>query len=676
MNFKVFKNAVAERFAQMAKNDLLYVTDGSTEEKSMKELMWENYINSFPEGSNPIYKTRTEHDCNCCKNFIRQIGNVVAIVDGELISIWDIKIPNEPAYQVVADAMSALVKSAKVTNVFLTTMRTIGTDHNYDNVMQVHNHFFLNIPAKFVIRQDSIGERLNYYRTGHEGILNSFRDISIETAETIMELINSNSFYRCAEYKFHVDEFIKIARKMKPLSAEKKDLYAWSLVKSTNYGVLTIRSTAIGTLLKKYEETSDIEGSIRMFETSIACPTNYKRPKAIVTEKMISEAKKTIDSLGLTSALQRRMATANDLTVNNVLFVNRSTKSKFKGEVESIFDDMVSSAKTTSAAEIKNVQEIGIADFIENVLPTASSIEVLFENSSVGNLMTLTAPEDPTAGNLFKWNNNFAWSYKGDVADSIKERVKAAGGSVTGELCCRLAWYNNDDLDFHFVRVPRDEIYYYNRYNFGGQLDVDMNAGSYHKDRLPVENIFFGRIKDIPHGEYTLRVNRYNKREVIDVGYDVEIDLLGQIYTFNSNDNATRDVAKIIVNKNGVTIEPIMKAGSRKRTEYGIQTGDFVPVNTIMLSPNHWDQNNVGNKHYFFILDGCKTDTPVRGYYNEYLSNELEKNRKAFELIGSKFLAEPVDDQLSGLGFSETQEAKITVRVTGKTKRIFNVVIK
>ena len=94
-----------------------------------------------------------------------------------------------------------------------------------------------------------------------------------------------------------------------------------------------------------------------------------------------------------------------------------------------------------------------------------------------------------------------------------------------------------------------------------------------------------------------------------------------------------------------------------------------------MNSPNHWSENKVGNKHLFFILDGCKNDEPVRGFFNEYLKPELNEHRKVLEVLGSKTKAVPTENQLSGLGFSETVRNEITVRVTGKINRVLKVQI-
>ena len=90
-----------------------------------------------------------------------------------------------------------------------------------------------------------------------------------------------------------------------------------------------------------------------------------------------------------------------------------------------------------------------------------------------------------------------------------------------------------------------------------------------------------------------------------------------------------------------------------------------------MLSPNYWEDNAVGNKHYFFMIDGCKNPDPVRGFFNEYLRPDLEKDhRRVFEAIASKAKVEYNENQLSGLGFSTTQRNEIVVKVDNKPFKV------
>lgn len=86
-----------------------------------------------------------------------------------------------------------------------------------------------------------------------------------------------------------------------------------------------------------------------------------------------------------------------------------------------IFEELAADTKV-NPKKFDKLTEISIDDFIANVVPTATNIEVLMESRLSNNLVTLTAPVNKDAKNLFKWPNNFAWTYNGGVADSIKEK--------------------------------------------------------------------------------------------------------------------------------------------------------------------------------------------------------------------------------------------------------------
>lgn len=54
-----------------------------------KRDLFEIYLNGFP------LENRQHYNCNCCKSFIRHYGNLVAIQDGVVKTIWDFEIDGE-----------------------------------------------------------------------------------------------------------------------------------------------------------------------------------------------------------------------------------------------------------------------------------------------------------------------------------------------------------------------------------------------------------------------------------------------------------------------------------------------------------------------------------------------------------------------------------------------------
>lgn len=680
MNFRAFKAAVTFHYEQMQKKHPLFRVDVD------KDKLWDTYLNSFPEGSNPHYRERTEHDCSCCKQFIRAIGDVVAIVDDKMISIWDIAIPNEPEYQVVGDAMAKLIYKHNIANVFRHFERTAGTDKNFEELttgVKTWDHFFVNIDGRYVAKNADIPTVLAKPRESAQMFLQAVSEISTDAIETVLDLIAQNSLYRGADYLFMVNEFKVLRAKAIKLKGEALTVFGWTAATSNvSESVLRIRGSVIGTLLTDLSSGKEVDYAVTSFETKVA-PQNYKRPTALITPAMKEKAKQKIEELGLLSALDRRYATINDITINNILFANRESKKIMDA---SVFDDLeVSNPKIKS---MDKVETITIGDFIDKVLPRVESIEVLFENKHATKLVTLVAPVDATAGRLFKWENNFSWSYNGEMADSIKERVKKAGGSVVGDLCCRLAWDYKDDLDFHMKEPGGEHIHFATRWSAsGGHLDLDANGMDGMKE-FPAENIFYADKKKMKEGIYTLSVNNYSRRSE-GRGFTVEVEYEGQTLTFNYEGvlrgQQSMLVAKIKYSKTeGFSIVESMPSSVSSKTVWNIPTQAFHKVNVMMLSPNYWDGNNdlpgfagstgVGNKHYFFMLDKCLNDTTARGFFNEFLKEELNVHRKVFEVVGSKMKLDESNQQLSGLGFSYTQKDELVCRVKGSFSRLLKVV--
>ncbi len=693
MNFNLVKSAVASQFARMQHHPMFRVDID-------KDLLWSTYLSSFPGGTNPIFRERTEHDCSCCRQFIRAVGDVVTVIDGEIVSVWDVEVPDEPAYQTVTRALSQLVKSHPILYPFLHYEPAAGTDRNFEQLtvklmdtsdtrvgtqVKTWTHFFVNINSKFVKSKADIPSYLSERRSQHDVLLRSLREITHDAIDTVLDLIAQGSLCRGEEHRPAVVQFQAMKRQFDNIGSDwmlegalerQQDLFAWTA--DTSGAVSRIRNTVIGTLLVDLSEGKDLESSVRMFESKVA-PTNYKRPTALITKAMIDKAKEKLFNLGLLSALDRRYATIRDIDVSNVLFVDRPTGKTINGDV---FDDLSDTADSRPIKNLDKVEEVPIGRFINDIVPRVSSIELMFENRHQNNLVSLIAPCDPTARHLFKWPNNFSWSYAGELADAIKERVKKAGGNVTGDLCCRLAWFNYDDLDFHMAEPGGYEIYFSNRHLMSpsrGRLDVDMNVSP--TTREPVENIFYTSRERMKEGEYRLSVHQFNRRESSNVGFECEIDYLGQMHRFAYDKPVTGQVTVVkfrYTHKDGFQIIESLPSSQATRIVWNLPTQAFCRVSTLMMSPNCWNGESgrsIGNQHYFFMLDSCLNDGSARGFFNEFLREDLNTHRKVFEVVGSKM--KPIDspnDQLSGLGFSSTRRDAVICRVKGSFTRTIKIV--
>jgi hypothetical protein len=678
MNFSEFKKIFQNNFAEMTKDaDYLY------EIEIDKDEFWNLYLDSYPAGTNEIYRQRREFDCSCCRHFIKSIGNAVVIKNNKVRTMWDFR-TGDTTFQPVIDALNAYLLTKSVTNLYVSKFAHIGTARNFENLgdgnITEWEHFSLDLPQKFVdTTYRSVGDIQGQFRDTRNVFKRSLDEISEEAVMTVLELIASDSLYKGAEWKSILEKFLEYKRLYDRTPDNEKDNFAWENSSKAGVVIGRIRNHSIGTLLVDISEDVDLDTAVKKYEVIVA-PTNYKRPKAIFTKKMLEDAKKTIEELGYMNSLARRYATLDDITVNNILFSNKDAAKRISGV--SVFDEMMSEA-TSSPKKFSKVEEVSVDKFVSDILPTASGLEAYLENRHASNMVSLIAPKNDDAKTMFKWDNGFSWAYSGNLTDSdVKQNVKSAGGAVDGVLRFSIQWndedYNNNDFDAHCVEPNGHEIYYgdkVNRYT-GGNLDVDIIDPM--RGRPAVENITWPIKSKMGVGKYRFYVNCYNNRGGRS-GFKAEIEFDGQIYSFNYNKTLRHkenvQVAEVTLDANGnFTIKELLPSNVSSRDVWGVKTNQFIPVSVVMYSPNYWDeQQGIGNKHYFFMLKDCINPEKPNGFYNEFLKQELVQHKRVFEALGGKMAVEDVDDQLSGIGFSSTLRNDLVVKVKGATERIIKI---
>lgn len=673
MEFIEFNRQMQAHVAKLFKDaPRLFVTDVDP------DTLWNLYLDSFPAGTNEVFRERREYDCSCCRHFVKQFGNVVVIKDGTVKSIWGFATKDQ--FAPVAANLDAYVTSRPVRDVYLAPQAVIGTaqnDEDTDDGRITWHHFNVTVPAAFVHRgADTLDTAKARIRDTIHVFGRSLAELTQDSVATVLELIAQGSLYRGDEWKAALLEFQRHQRAWAMRSDEARILYPWAT--EVNQTVGRIRNHSMGTLLIDLSAGVDLDEAVRKYEAVVA-PTNYKRPQAVFTKKMLEDAQKTVESLNMSNSLGRRFAVLEDVSAGDTLFVDRDTASRVQGGV---FDELAGEVAMTPK-NFSRAEEVPVDRFLTEILPTAAHVEVLLENRHAGNLVSLLAPTDATAPSMFKWPNGFSWAYTGNIADSMKQRVKEAGGNVEGVLRFSIQW-NDDgksivDLDAH-ARIPGGvHIHYSDRRpggSFGGFLDVDrINPAG-----VGVENISWPIGSKLRPGKYKFQVHNFSGHRRHS-GFDAEVEFDGEVHSFSYRQAFTGlvDVAVVTIGKDGAfSIEPALPAASRtsSKTLWGLPTGQFHRVQFVANSPNHWEgSSGIGNKHLFFMLAGCISDEAPNGFFNEFLRPDLEKHRRVLEALGAKMRVPPSAEQLSGLGFSSTKRDQLVCRVTGRTTRVLKIAL-
>ena len=666
MEFKEFRNLLKQNIEFLSKQSVcLFKLDVD------KETLWDTYIESYRTEDNPIVKENRHYDCNCCKSFIRRFSNVCGIVDGKLYTIWDIPTTIPQPYDVVVEAMQNLLANKPIVNKFLYDEKSMGTEYNLgttpDKLGNRYEHFYANTPAcAYTVDIDT---KLGEFQQTHQVIKRSLEELSIDAVNLVLDIVYEGNLARGEQMKPQLEKFQQVYQQWQ--SSTNKDLFIWEVAQTHGRSV-AIRNTAIGTLLINLSEGMDVSEAIFKYN-NIVDPTNYKRVIPVFTEKQRQDASNMLKGLGYDESLQCRHAKLSDISITNVFWANRKSKSIMQNDPL----DFLKGAVQNGNGKKDEGSTISIEEFM-NLLSTTSKLEIYLDNSHEKNLMNLLVQNNMEAPSLLNWANPFRWSYKGDLtgASKIKEAVKLAGGNVEGVLNFRLAWNESgtdtSDLDAWATEPSGNRIGYSTNFRKDrggqfslnqGQLDVDnTNPGN----KMGVENITW---KVATKGTYKLWVNQYSARN--SQGFTAEVEFAGETHTFQYKKpvNGNVVVAEVTYDGNKWTIKSNLSSEQSSKALWQLDTKKYYEVSTFMLSPNYWN-NKVGNPHYFFFVEGLHNPDSCRSLYNEYLKPELLQHKRVFEMLGSKLRVEPEPNQMAGLGFTIDEQHKLQVRLDGRPYQI------
>lgn len=651
--YNEFEQIISNNFEKLVSEGApLFLTDAKN--------LWETYLNNLPEG-------KDHYTCNACNSFISRFGSLAMIdYNGKVVSaLWNVKVPK--FFEKSVQEMNKLVSSSQIKKMFVAEKRTLGMPRTGE-----WTHLHVIVPMKYVNKSRiyTEGQVMAQKVEDYKMLSNALNEFSIDVINQAVNLLNTETIYRG-------DKCLAIAKWFKEIkeivmecnNSRQTKNFIWLAVANAPEGFCHIKSSMIGTLLEDIQSGLSYNFIVKRFKEKMD-PSNYMRSQSAPTENAIYEAERLVAKLGIQDSLLRRYARLDEIPEHIWKPVDYVQKQQ---RPTGVFGNITPKNKIN---EPKINTELPTSvmtweKFKRTILPDALSIEAKVENCN--RLMAIVTALDDSSENILKWDNPFSWYYHGGIDAEIKERVERAGGKYeNNKIRCSLIWDGYTDLDLHCYTPNGEHIYFGNKRASSGYLDIDMNGGS-HRNPNPVENIRFS--DNAPSGEYEFRVRNYCMRDSKPVPYKVELEINGEVYTYEGVSRRTDSVDTVAeFNFNNDRVENMSLRSSQLSGglmgDWNINSG-FQKVNLITTSPNLWGDNKfTGNgNHVFFILDQCKdlSEGKGRGFFNEMLKPELYQIRKTLEAYTKTTPIDGIENATAcGLGFNDDNEWNVILRV--KTK--------
>ena len=666
-NYEVFENDIKNYFdaiVRIMNNKHLYQVNVPG--------LWDIYLNNLPEDGRFVY------DCRACKHFIERYGNLVVIgEDGNVESVlWGADVPVY-FYESVNKMNEYIKHAAKVHNVFISDVRTLGTPQT-----GLWTHLHVELPREMVnnSRVKNAGQLMAEKTEDFKMLLNALNEYPMNVAEQAVALLQTNAMYRSDRVLGVAEWFLNVHKSLQGhMASYQKTNLIWKAVGEAPNGYCHVKSSMIGTLLDDILDGKSTRVIMARFEEKMN-PQNYMRSQSGPTASAIEQAEKLVEKLGIADSLRRRYARFEEV-IDKMMWIPKADVIDIPAKESSIKVGVFGHIQAKDRAVTNDISlDLPVTTmtwdkFSRTILPGAAKIEAKVENPN--RFMALVTEAVPGSENILVWDNPYSWYYHGGIDGEIKRRVEAAGGRYENcEIRCSLIWESYTDLDIHCITPHREHIYYGDKHDrTGGFLDVDANGGHATTNK-PVENIRWANGNKAPNGHYKFFVYNYCDRNGRNNPYKVELEVGGKIYTCEGFMAGTSEQYTVFEFdyyngkvENLVCGNQVSVSGSEM---WGLTVGDFVEVKGILKSPNMWNEKlgNTNGDHTFFILDGCKdvSEGAGRGFFNEILKPELREIRKTLEAYSANTPIECADEaDACGIGFSKDGAWDVMLKVTSES---------
>ncbi len=368
-DYQRFRWVLGQRFQHVT--GPLFTTDAK---------LWPIYLGAFPE------EARQHHNCTACRRFLERYGGLATIgVHGEVTSaVWAADITDDEHTAAIM-AMRAAVHRAKITGVFLSERRELGTE-----MTGVWAHLALELPEKSPALRTS--RKRGEMGEDHKNVMRALGEYKLETLERVVELLSSDALYRS-------EKVLGPAKWLRDLAATpgNRSNIVWRAIATAPAGFCHPRSSMVGSLLDDIASGALFPAAAARFREKMH-PLQYQRPQAAPKVGQIAAAERLVQELGIAPALARRFARIDE--------IETVWRPRAPAEPVGVFGHLLDQTKG-KGVDVPG-QHITWDKFFRTVLPDAIMIDVKLP--ALGNYCALVTAADPEAPPILQWDDVLPWS--------------------------------------------------------------------------------------------------------------------------------------------------------------------------------------------------------------------------------------------------------------------------
>jgi len=430
--YETFLADFSRRFLETIGDGPLFTTDAVG--------LWDAYLGAFEPAE------RQFHNCNACRHFIERFGGLVAISEtGRTYSVlWASASIPEP-YAASFAALFRLVTRAKVTGVFMSSVRILGTPDTGN-----WRHLSACLPVTLARKKSALQtdhQAMAEKREDHATVLRALTEFPVGVVDQALTLLKSDALYRSEKVLGQAEWLRNLHTAFGTARGVGRTNVVWRAVAQAPAGFCHPRSSMIGTLLEDIAAGLDFGDVSRKFAAKMH-PLQYQRPQAAPSAGNVAQAEKIIAELGAAGSLSRRYARLDEI---EKLW---SPAVPVEPTGEGVFGHLKPKGSELAAPMSVPAQAITWEKFARTVLPEARALDVLVPG--VGNFAALVTAENPDAPPILQWDtaekrNPVSWYlYSGGSAASRWGLTSGSWAKVTA-VCLQPSMWGDGNLEHQGV---------------------------------------------------------------------------------------------------------------------------------------------------------------------------------------------------------------------------------